>query len=562
MPHTTVKCVNATGLRSTQTFGKQDPYVKIGAGRVTRKTRVDENGHKTPTWNQTLELGNLAPGQTLEVVVWNQNSLSDNVIGTGSCSVGAGGARSVSVPLRHKGKSAGLIHLVVNVAGAAAPPPPAPVVRVPSAVAMAGMALFQEATGQGESKTPGGGGMSRHGSARFVSTDKSTAAGGAAADTSYDVPIPLGAGNDLKVGLGWDFADVDGDGQGDTDLDLSCVAFDARGQFLKACYFAEPNPFGNGAVFHTGDNRDGKGDGDDESVTLDLDKLVGAGVSALFFCVNSFNGSNFRAVKTAHSRVVSTTTNAELSRVHMALEDRRATSLVSGRLARNASGSWVFRPLAISGKNSCFADVVPTMQAQLRDILPRVKVAPPPTGIIMTKGESLPVPSNTFTVGLGWDQVGAAVDLDASVVCLGEGASFKEACFFGKLKCYGGGLAHSGDNRSGAGAGDDESIQVNLSKIPRDVSYVVVVVNCYDNVPLQNVRNAYVRLVNAQGAQTHRYQLDSLGQASGYIMATLYRSARGAWMLKTNSQEGMGNTFKKMLPAIQVACRNLLSKHV
>ena len=77
-----------------------------------------------------------------------------------------------------------------------------------------------------------------------------------------------------------------------------------------------------------------------------------------------------------------------------------------------------------------------------------------------------------------------------------------------------------------------------------------------------SLSDAYVRLVNAQGAQTHRYQLDSLGQASGYIMATLYRSARGAWMLKTNSQEGMGNTFKKMLPAIQVACRNLLSKHV
>ena len=102
---------------------------------------------------------------------------------------------------------------------------------------------------------------------------------------------------------------------------------------MNACYFAEANPFRNGAVQHTGDNRDGKGEGDDETVLLDLDKLTNAGVSALFFVVNSFNGSTFRAVKSASSRLVASQNNTELSYVTMSLEDRNATSLITGRLA-------------------------------------------------------------------------------------------------------------------------------------------------------------------------------------------------------------------------------------
>ena len=393
--------------------------------------------------------------------------------------------------------------------------------------------------------------------AHFISRDKSVVD----VSSTNDIPVPLGGGNDLRVGLSWDFADLDGDGQGDTDLDLSCVTFDSRGQFLNACYFAEPNPFGNGAIFHTGDNRDGRGDGDDETILLDLDKLISAGVSSMFFVVNSFNGSSFRAVKSASSRLVAEQKNQELSYVTMSLEDRSATSLISGRLSI-VGKQWTLRPMAVTGKNTCFAEVVPDMQKRLKDLIPRVKIAPAPAGIIMTKGESLPVPSEIFKVGLGWDQAGSPVDLDASVVCLRSDFSLADACFFGKLKVFNGALQHTGDNRSGAGAGDDESIYVFLQSIPQEVSYLCVVVNCYDNAPLSNVRNAYVRLTDHQGTvQTHRYNLSSLGARAAYLMATIYRDRQtGAWMLKTNSTEAEGNTYRAMMPAIQHACSTLYSK--
>jgi len=321
----------------------------------------------------------------------------------------------------------------------------------------------------------------------------------------------------------------------------------------------------------------------------------------------------------------------------MSMEDRRATSLITGRLAyNNSTNSWSLRPMAVSGKylsegaarewstvvsisihppsfkpvslslsrsplsktpkqvffnpiniltllhtlllfynllfrltstfiftgkNTCFADVVPEMQKRLSDILGRVKIAPPPTGIIMTKGESLPVPSLAFKVGLGWDQVGAAVDLDASVVCLKSDLSLSDACFFGKLKVYNGALQHSGDNRSGEGSGDDESISVQLNRLPADVKYACVVVNCYDNVPLSNVRNAYIRLLSNTGVETHRYNLSALGARCAYLMCTIYRDRHtNQWMLKTNSTEADGNTYKAMMPAIQQAVSQLYSK--
>ena len=71
----------------------------------------------------------------------------------------------------------------------------------------------------------------------------------------------------------------------------------------------------------------------------------------MFFVVNSFNGSTFRAVKSAHSRLVANQNNAELSYVTMSMEDRRATSLITGRLAyNNSTNSWSLRPMAVSGE--------------------------------------------------------------------------------------------------------------------------------------------------------------------------------------------------------------------
>ena len=81
-----------------------------------------------------------------------------------------------------------------------------------------------------------------------------------------------------------------------------------------------------------------------------------------------------------------------------------------------------------------------------------------------------------------------------------------------------------------------------------------------DNVPLSNVRNAYIRLCSG-GVETHRYQLTQLGDKAGFRMATLYRGRSGGWMIKTNSSAADGAR------QLDVACDTawlwtLLQKHL
>ena len=193
-------------------------------------------------------------------------------------------------------------------------------------------------------------------------------------------------------------------------------------------------------------------------------------------------------------------------------------------------------PSCRPGKHKCFAEVVPTMQQQLRDIIPHVKIAPTPTGIIMTKGESLRVVSNAFKVGLGWDQVGNAVDLDATLYALwrlfaGRGVLLwcsqgirAGPCTLGRQSLRG--------RRRGRRVNRRRS-----QRIPPQVQYVAAVVNCYDNVPLSNVRNAYIRLCSGRWRRTGT-SLPSWGQA-GFRMATLYRGRSGGWMIKLTRVQQM-----------------------
>jgi hypothetical protein len=76
---TSILIHTATNLRNTQRFGTQDPYIKVTAVRTSRQTRVDNDGGKSGSWNQKLDfIGNVT---SFTVQAWNENSLSDSLIG-------------------------------------------------------------------------------------------------------------------------------------------------------------------------------------------------------------------------------------------------------------------------------------------------------------------------------------------------------------------------------------------------------------------------------------------------------------------------------------------------
>lgn len=111
-------------------------------------------------------------------------------------------------------------------------------------------------------------------------------------------------------------------------------------------------------------------------------------------------------------------------------------------------------------------------------------------------------------IGLGWDArstSGDDFDLDASVFMVGSNGKVRsdlDFVFYNQLRSTCGSVEHTGDNRTGDGDGDDESVKVALDKVPSAIERLVVAVTIHDaqsrNQNFGMVRGAYIRLVNIE----------------------------------------------------------------
>jgi tellurium resistance protein TerZ len=164
-------------------------------------------------------------------------------------------------------------------------------------------------------------------------------------------------------------------------------------------------------------------------------------------------------------------------------------------------------------------------------------------------------------MGLGWDAIkskgffgfGAkteSVDLDASCVMFDEGNRPVDVVWFRQLKSRDGSIVHTGDNRTGAGDGDDEQIIVDLARVPANVKSLVFTVNSFTGQNFSQVQNAYCRIVNAANQQeVARYDLSVQGVHTAQIMAKLYRH-NGEWKMHAIGENASGRTFDDLMPLI------------
>jgi len=165
------------------------------------------------------------------------------------------------------------------------------------------------------------------------------------------------------------------------------------------------------------------------------------------------------------------------------------------------------------------------------------------------------------TMGLGWDVAksggffgfGAksqAVDLDASVVLFDEANRPVDVVWFRQLKSRDGSVTHTGDNRTGAGDGDDEQIVVDLRTVPSSVKALVFTVNSFTGQNFSTVQNAFCRLFDtSNGNEIARYDLSVQGSHTAQIMAKLYRH-NGEWKMHAIGENGSGRTFDDLMPLI------------
>jgi tellurium resistance protein TerD len=155
----------------------------------------------------------------------------------------------------------------------------------------------------------------------------------------------------------------------------------------------------------------------------------------------------------------------------------------------------------------------------------------------MSKGDSANIPENLsqLNVGLGWD-CESSIDLDASVIVLG-GSRVITTCYFAQKSVPNFGLYHQGDNTTGAGSGDDETIRMDLAQAASrggPATSLIVVVNVYSAGASfdRSVKNAYVRLYMPEGnKELARYKLsDGAVSSRGLVFAEIYRGNHG-WQL-------------------------------
>lgn len=166
----------------------------------------------------------------------------------------------------------------------------------------------------------------------------------------------------IVMGLGWDAKKTKGFfGMGkkeqEIDLDASCVLFDEAKNPLDAVYFGQLVSK-DGSIRHTGDNRTGDGDGDDEQIIVDLSRMP-AHVKTIMFIVNSFTGQNFSEIENAFCRVVNATNNQEIARYNLSCTGNH-TGMLMAKIYLH-SGEWKMHALGDNANGKTFAEMIPTM---------------------------------------------------------------------------------------------------------------------------------------------------------------------------------------------------------
>ncbi len=169
----------------------------------------------------------------------------------------------------------------------------------------------------------------------------------------------------IVMGLGWDAVKSKGGflggifgGSGDSiDLDASCLMFDDGGNRTDVIWFRQLRSK-DGSIQHSGDNRTGEGDGDDEQIQVNLN-AVPATVKNLIFTVNNFTGQNFANVENAYCRLVNADNNSEIARYNLSCQGEHSAMIMAKVYRHN--GEWKMHAIGEMGHGRTADDLMPQL---------------------------------------------------------------------------------------------------------------------------------------------------------------------------------------------------------
>lgn len=207
--------------------------------------------------------------------------------------------------------------------------------------------------------------------------------------------------------------------------------------------------------------------------------------------------------------------------------------------------------------------------------------------VSLKKGQGVSLSKSQFdlsqvTLGLGWDiyeekkgMLGSLFgskapdyDLDAIAFLLGENGKINDfgkvdngrptlingdIIFFNSQRHHSGKIWLTGDNRTGAGDGDDEQIIAKLDSLDERYRRIVFVVQIYQGIQngqhFGKVQNAFIRAVDAKGKEMARYDLSgdpSFNNHCSMVFAELVREA-GGWQFKAVGRPYREDSFVAIL---------------
>lgn len=165
-----------------------------------------------------------------------------------------------------------------------------------------------------------------------------------------------------------------------------------------------------------------------------------------------------------------------------------------------------------------------------------------------------------LSVGVGWDPVKSkgflgfgstakAIDLDASIVMLDENKQVVDMVWWQKKISSCNAIRHSGDNQTGEGGGDDETIDINTAALPARVKYLVVTVNSFRRQTFDQVENAFCNIYDDKKQKLVTMNISEKGAFTGVILAVIERTD-GQWKVKSIGKPTQGLVAGDMLPDI------------
>lgn len=182
------------------------------------------------------------------------------------------------------------------------------------------------------------------------------------------------------------------------------------------------------------------------------------------------------------------------------------------------------------------------------------------TGIDLSKIVESKEKIECISFGLSWDPIenesglfqklfGAKtedddVDLDASCIIY-SGDTAVDVVYFGKLRNTDLTIIHTGDNRTGKGSGDDETIVVNVEKLPSNITKLRFTISSWSGQTFSRIKSAGCTVYDSNKTPLARFSIGGKVNKTGMIVCEYVRTATG-WELKTIGDFKDGKTYREL----------------